>query len=157
MTPEQRKLLCDIRREFPSASASLILRTLVADGRLESDAVSATTVRRLFMEAGLDRLSQRASDGGKMRMRWQAESPGALWHGDVCHGPALLIEGKPKLLRIHALMDDASRYVVVLEYVDIGQKAAEAAYGERRLVSLHREAKAKGFALVPLTSAFPTG
>jgi putative transposase len=115
LAPEQRKLLCDIRREFPSASASLILRTLIADGRLESDAVSATTVRRLFMEAGLDRLSQRASDGGKMRMRWQAESPGALWHGDVCHGPALLIDGKTKPLRIHALMDDASRYVVALE------------------------------------------
>lgn len=43
------------------------------------------------------------------------------------------------------------------EYVDIGQKAAEAAYEERRLASLQREAKAKGFALVPLTSALPTG
>jgi hypothetical protein len=39
----------------------------------------------------------------------------ALWHGDVCHGPALRIDGKTKPLRIHALMDDASRYVVALE------------------------------------------
>lgn len=115
LTPEQRQLLCDVRREYPSASASLILRTLVADGRLQQDAISATTLRRLFMDEGLDRLSQRDADGGKMRMRWQAEFPGALWHGDVCHGPALLIHGKTKPLRVHALMDDASRYVVALE------------------------------------------
>jgi transposase InsO family protein len=115
LTPEQRQLLCDIRREFPSASASLILRTLISDGRLQREAVSATTVRRLFMDEGLDKLSQRDADGGKMRMRWQAAFPGALWHGDVCHGPALLINGKTKPLRVHALLDDASRYVVALE------------------------------------------
>lgn len=115
LSTEQRQLLCDIRREFPSASASLILRTLVASGRFDSGAVSATTVRRLFVDEGLDRLSLRASDGGKTRLRWQAERPGALWHGDVCHGPALVIDGKTRPLRIHALMDDASRYVVALE------------------------------------------
>ena len=27
--------------------------------------------------------------GAQTRLRWQAERPGALWHGDVCHGPAL--------------------------------------------------------------------
>jgi len=43
------------------------------------------------------------------------------------------------------------------EYVDIGEKAAEAAYEERRLASLQREAKVRGFALVPLASALPTG
>jgi transposase len=42
------------------------------------------------------------------------------------------------------------------EYVDIGVKAAEAAYEERRLASLQREAKARGFALIPLTSAGAT-
>jgi transposase InsO family protein len=50
-----------------------------------------------------------------MRLRWEAEFPGALWHGDVCHGPALRVDGKPRHLRIHALLDDASRYVVALE------------------------------------------
>jgi putative transposase len=34
LTPEQRTLLLDIRREHPTASVPLILRTLVADGRL---------------------------------------------------------------------------------------------------------------------------
>jgi putative transposase len=116
LTPEQKKLLCDIRKEHTHAAVPLILRTLVADGRLDAGAVSATTVRRLFVDEGLDRLSLRASDGGgHTRLRWQAERPGALWQGDVCHGPSLKVDGKVKPLRIHALMDDASRYVVALE------------------------------------------
>ena len=69
----------------------------------------------LFLEQGLDRLSYRAVDAGKTRLRWQAERPGALWHGDVCHGPGLVIAGKSRPLRIHALLDDASRFVVALE------------------------------------------
>ena len=38
-----------------------------------------------------------ARDGGGQhtRLRWQAAEPGALWHADVCHGPALLIEDSP--------------------------------------------------------------
>ena len=44
LTDEQRELVCDIRREHPSASVPLILRTLVADGRLEKGAVSQAGV-----------------------------------------------------------------------------------------------------------------
>ena len=115
LAPEQRQLLLDIRREHSHASVALILRTLVADGRLDTGAVSPATVRRLFLDASLDKLSLRASGDGKTRLRWQAERPGALWQGDVCYGPALHIDGKVRPLRIHALMDDASRYVVALE------------------------------------------
>jgi putative transposase len=115
LTPAQRDLILDIRREYPSAAAELILRTLVADGRLAKAAVSAPTLRRLFLEEGLDRVPLRDGGGRKTRLRWQAERPGALWQGDVCHGPALLIGGVKQPLRIHALLDDASRYVVALE------------------------------------------
>ena len=61
--------------------------------------------------------SCRAARGpsGHTRLRWQAEHPGALWHGDVCHGPSLRIGKTTKPLRIHALLDDASRFVVALE------------------------------------------
>jgi putative transposase len=112
---EQRQLLLDIRRENPSASVPLILRTLTLDGRLDRGAISAATVRRLYAEQGLDRVAMRDGAGPHTRLRWQAERPGALWHGDVCHGPALVIDGKALALRIHGLMDDASRFVVALE------------------------------------------
>lgn len=116
LTQQQRQLLLDVRREYPSASASLILRTLVAQGRIDKEAVSPGTVRRLFAEHGLDRISvKRAGNGRRMRLRWQAEQPGALWHGDVCHGPSLRVDGRRVPLRVHALLDDASRYVVAIE------------------------------------------
>jgi putative transposase len=112
---DTRALLLDIRREYPSASASLIVRTLVLDGRLKPDTVSVPTVRRLYVEHGLDRVAARDGSGPKTRLRWVADRPNAIWHGDVCHGPALEIDGRSRPLRIHALLDDASRYVVALE------------------------------------------
>ncbi|NVJ00813.1 transposase family protein [Myxococcus sp. AM009] len=101
-----------LRREHPSASVLLLLRTLVAQRRLRQGAVSPTTVRRLFASAGLDRVSQRKSPAGTPRRRREAAFPGALWHGDVCHGPTL---AGGVALRVHALLDDSSRYVVALE------------------------------------------
>jgi putative transposase len=115
LTPAQRALLCDIRREHPSASVPLILRTLVADGRLQAGAVSPATVRRLFVEHGLDRVPLRDGAGAHTRLQWQAERPMVLWHGDVCHGPTLLVGCQRKPLRIHALLDDASRCIVAIE------------------------------------------
>jgi putative transposase len=116
LTDEQKALVLGIREEHPNASVTLIVDTLVADGRLERGAVSASTVRRLFADKGLDRVSLRGAAGrGKIRLRWQAERPGALWQGDVCHGSPLRIDNVPRPVRVHALLDDASRYVVALE------------------------------------------
>jgi transposase InsO family protein len=115
LSPAQRQLLLDIRREYPFATVPTILRTLTHDGRIAAGAVSDTTVRRLYAQHGLDRIPLRDGPAGKVRLRWQAERPNALWHGDVCHGPALLIGGSTRPLRIHGLVDDASRYVVALE------------------------------------------
>jgi transposase InsO family protein len=115
LTAEQQDLVCDVRRERPSASAELILDTLVADGRLEADAISPSSLRRLFAARGLDKRTLRNAVDGKQRLRWEAERPGALWHGDVCHGAHLLVGGEKKPVRIHGMLDDASRYVVALE------------------------------------------
>ena len=72
-------------------------------------------MRRLYAERGLARIPLRDGPTAKARLRWQAERPGALWHGDVCHGPSLLVGGSTRPLRFHALLDDASRYIVALE------------------------------------------
>jgi len=96
LTAEQRQLLAAVREEHPSASVPVILRTLLAAGRLDEGAISASSVRRLYQEQGLDRVSLRQGHTGrsKVRLRGQAERPGALWHADVCHGAAILIQGK---------------------------------------------------------------
>lgn len=115
LSAEQQALLCDIRREHPTASVALILRTLVLDGRIDKDALSESTLSRFFKEKGLDRQALAQRGHTRARLRWQAERPGALWHGDVCHAPNIRIGQTVYPVRIHALLDDASRYVVALE------------------------------------------
>lgn len=112
---ELRELLLDIRRECPSASVSLILGTLIDEGRLDKGQVSEPTVRRLYAAAGLPRQAGRPDAGAKARLRWVAARPGALWHGDVCHIPQCHVGGRTMPIRIHGMLDDASRYVVALE------------------------------------------
>ncbi len=113
LTDAQRDLLLAIRREHPTTSAALILRTLEIDGRLAKNAVSLSTVRRLYDQHGLDRGTLRVADG-RVRLRWQADRVDALWHSDVCHGPAMKIAGRAVPLRIHAILDDHSRYIVAI-------------------------------------------
>jgi transposase InsO family protein len=115
LTPELRDLLLEIRREQPHVSVPTILTTLVADGRLTEGSVSPSTVRRLFAERGLDRVALRHGARDKVRLRWQADRPGALWHTDVCHSRTLKLGERLVPVRIHALLDDASRYVVAIE------------------------------------------
>jgi putative transposase len=125
LTAETRELLCDIRTEHRSASVPTILTTLQEEGLLPTDpkdehAASPQTVRKLFAERGLKRISAKVAaqddpeDGPKMRLKWQASQPGALWHGDVCHF-AILVGGVKKPVRIHAHLDDASRDITAIE------------------------------------------
>jgi transposase InsO family protein len=116
LTDEQKKLLLDIRRENPDVAVAIILRTLETDGRLERGSLGASTLRRFYAEHGLDRTAFRAAaSDGRQRLRWQAAHPGALWQGDVCHATPIVVGDKSVPVRIHALMDDASRYVVAIE------------------------------------------
>jgi putative transposase len=115
LTEAQRELLLDIRHEYPKASVALIVRTLETDGRLEKGAVSPSTVSRFYAQHGLERAPMRRH--GRERRRWEAPHPMALWHADVCHGPALRVGERSLPVRIHAILDDASRYVVALRAV----------------------------------------
>lgn len=114
LSDAQRELLLAIRRDHPGATTALIVRTLVLQGQLEQGAISEATVRRLYAAAGLDRKTLSQSDR-KVRRRWATHAPNVLWHSDVCHGPALRIGGRAAPLRVHALLDDHSRYVVAIQ------------------------------------------
>lgn len=115
LAPELRELLLEIRKELPHVSVPTILATLAADGRVTKGSVHASTVRRFYAEHGLDRVALRHGARDKVRLRWQADRPGALWHTDVCHSRSLKIDGRLVPVRIHALLDDASRYVMAIE------------------------------------------
>ena len=50
LTEEQRALLLAIRREHPRVAATVILRTLVTEGRIARGAITDSTLRRLYAE-----------------------------------------------------------------------------------------------------------
>ena len=73
---EQRQLLLDIRKEHRSASVPLILRTLVADGRLEAGVISPATVR------ALDPVFRTPSERRIRCPTWtRSQSPRRRYHG----------------------------------------------------------------------------
>lgn len=113
---ELRELVLEIRRQHPSAPASLVVETLIADGRLAKGKLTAQTLRRLYRKHGLHRIVRaRAARPSGERRRWEAGSVGELWHADVCHGKAITINGRKTPVRIHALLDDKSRYIISLQ------------------------------------------
>ena len=114
LSDTERELLLEIRRTHPRVPVSVVLETLVADGRLDRTRISASTLRRFYRAHGLDARTLRHSDL-EPRRRWQTSTPNALWHADVCHGPALRIDGRSVPLRIHAILDDYSRHIIALQ------------------------------------------
>lgn len=113
--PETRDLLVQIRRENPSAAASLILDTAVHQGILELEQVSESTLRRLFAAAGASRTGE-SHRTRRERRRWDAGHVGAVWHADVCHVWVKdVVTGEPRKVYVHGMLDDHSRYVLALE------------------------------------------
>ena len=115
LNEEQRQTLLDIRRTHPTAAAELILTEAVRNGLIAKDSVSPATLRRLFRAHGLSRDSLNRTSRRSNRRRWSARSAGDLWHADVCHVRAQTPTGTWRTWRVHAIVDDRSRYVVALE------------------------------------------
>ena len=115
LSDEQRAVLLQMRREHPSAATELLLAEAVRNGVLAQGALSESTLRRLYAAAGLSRVSQkRAQRNAQPRRRWQAAQPGELWHGDVCHLVLADERGARRVVLVHGLLDDASRFCTAL-------------------------------------------
>lgn len=115
LSDEQRELLLEIRRQHPAVPANVILDTLEGDGRIDAGLITAQTLRRLYRHHELPRRPKaKAGRPDGERRRWEAAYPGDLWHADVCHGPTLVVEGRRIPVRVHALLDDTSRYIAAL-------------------------------------------
>ena len=120
---EQRQTLLDIRRSHISASADLILSEAVRNGLIAEGQVSAPTLRRLFRAHGLSRASLNRASRRSNRRRWSARTAGYLWHADVCHVRATTPTGRTRTWRVHAILDDRSRYVVALQVCETETEA----------------------------------
>lgn len=110
----QRQTLLEVRRAHPTAAAELILSEAVRNGLLAQGQISVNTLRRLFRAHGLSRDSLNRASRRSNRRRWSARAAGDLWHADVCHVRATTPTGKARTWRVHAIVDDRSRYIVGL-------------------------------------------
>lgn len=111
-----RQLLLDMRQEHPTAAADLLLDAAVRNGVVAKGAISLPTLRRLYAQHKLPRLSkqprhQRARD----RRRWETDRICRVWHADVCHVWRRKPDGGAEKVYIHAILDDHSRFIVAMK------------------------------------------
>lgn len=114
LTYEQKILIEAVAVEHPNAPVSVIAKTLRKEDLIDPEAVSDNTIRRFLADRGLDAVARRVEAKGKIRRRWQAAFPGQIWHADVCHGAPIRVDGRSVPVRVHAILDDASRYIVAI-------------------------------------------
>jgi hypothetical protein len=85
---------------------------LEATGTVARGRLARSTIHRLLQPHGLSRISGSASLPEEKR-RFIAATAGAIWYGDVMHGPRVPIDGKLAKIYLVSPFDDA------LECVDI--------------------------------------
>jgi putative transposase len=98
------------KREHPRRSIRQLRRLLEAAGTVAHGTLSRSAIHRLLQQHGLSRVSAAASLPEEKRS-FVAATAGAIWYGDVLHGPRVPIRGKLAKTYLVTLFDDASRLV----------------------------------------------
>jgi transposase InsO family protein len=115
-----KEMLMAIRKEYPGASTPLILEFLRKSEdqatREAAQNLAPATLNRFFRSLELRRFSTTKPTHSGERRKWNAANPGDVWHADVCHGIQCSVPGTGKTLplRVHGILDDASRRVLTL-------------------------------------------
>ncbi len=110
MAAELQVAILAAKRENPRRSIRQILRLMEAAGTVARGSVSRSAIHRLLMQHGLSRVHQSSSQPEEHR-RFVAEHAGAIWYGDVMHGPTLILNGRSRKTYLVSLLDDTSRLV----------------------------------------------
>lgn len=111
LAPAIQATILAAKQENPRRSIRQIRRLLETAGTVAHDSLSRSTIHRLLQRHGLSRITGSASEPEEKRS-FVAASAGAIWYGDVMHGPQVPIRGKLAKAYLVSLFDDASRLVV---------------------------------------------
>jgi transposase InsO family protein len=128
----QERLLL-LKRENPRRSARRLIRILERAGEVTEGQITRSSVQRLLLAKGVSRLG-----GGEPRERrsFRFEEPGALWIGDVLHGPLVLAGGRLRKTYVIAFIDSATRFVPAAE-VRLSESAADHEYVLKQAILKH--------------------
>ena len=110
LAPAIQEAILAAKRENPRRSIRQIRRLLETAGTVAGDSLSRSSVHRLLQQQGLSRVTGSASLPEEKRS-FVAATAGAIWYGDVMHGPRVPIRGKLAKTYLVSLFDDASRLV----------------------------------------------
>lgn len=110
LAPTVQEAILRAKRENPRRSIRQIRRLLEAAGTVARGSLSRSAIHRLLQAHGLSRVTG-AVGVSQERRSFVAEHAGAIWYGDVLHGPVLRIGGRQRKTYLVTLMDDASRLV----------------------------------------------
>src|SRR5207253_1327699 len=98
------------KRENPRRSIRQIRRLLETAGAVARDSLSRSAIHRLLQQHGLSRMTGSGSLPEEKRS-FAAASAGAIWYGDVMHGPRVPVHGRLRKTYLVSLIDDASRLI----------------------------------------------
>jgi len=98
------------KHDNPKRSIRQIKQLLQSSGDAAKDSLSRSAIHRLLQQHGISRMSGSVSQPEEKRS-FVAESAGAIWYGDVMHGPRVIVAGRLRKVYLVSLMDDASRLI----------------------------------------------
>ena len=98
------------KRDNPRRSIRRIQTLLEASGTAAEGVLSRSAIHRLLQQQGLSRLPDSTSLAEERRS-FVAASAGAIWYGDVMHGPRVPVKGQLRKTYLVSLFDDASRLI----------------------------------------------
>ena len=110
LPPAIQEQLLAAKRENPRRSIRQLRRLLEANGTIAHGSVSRSAIHRLLQQQGLSRVMGAASVPEERRS-FVAATAGAIWYGDVLHGPSVPINGRLRKTYLVSLLDDASRLI----------------------------------------------
>ena len=110
LSPPIQAAILAAKRDNPRRSIRQIQRLLEAAGTVARGTVSRSAIHRLLQQQGLSRITGSASLPEEKRS-FAAASAGAIWYGDVMHGPRVPVKGQLRKTYLVSLIDDASRLI----------------------------------------------
>jgi len=110
--PELAERIVAFKRENMRRSVRGIIRTLERAGEAKRKELKRSTVHRLLQFHGISGRPARQT-GDLERRAFRPEHAGALWMGDVMHGPQVVApDGRVRKSYLHLFLDAAIRFVV---------------------------------------------
>ena len=104
IAPSIQEAIIAAKHDNPRRSIRQIGQLLAANGQIARDSLSRSAMHRLLQQHGISRMSGSASMPAEKRS-FVAESAGAIWYGDVMHGPRVTVAGRLRKVYLVSLIE----------------------------------------------------